>query len=148
MGLALERTLELNAFDRIALDGVLTRSNGRRGIGRLRRLLAELPEEPLPNANKFERRFLDLVRAAGLPYPVVNGHIGELQVDFHWPDERVAVETDGRATHGHAIAFHRDRDRDLTLALEDWHVIRLSWRQVLYEPDRVAHALRRRLRPR
>ena len=148
LGRALERTLELNLFDRKTVDGVLESSNGRRGIGRLRRLLAELPNEPLPNANTFERRLLELVRAGGLPFPVVNGHIGALQVDFHWPDQRVAVETDGRGTHGHAIAFHRDRDRDLTLALADWHVIRLTWRQVLYEPDRVTTALRRLLRPR
>jgi hypothetical protein len=148
LGRALERTLELDLFDLTTMEQALVLSSGRRGIGRLKRVLADLSDEPLPNANIFERRFLELVKAAGLPYPVVNGYIGGHQVDFHWPDRHVAVETDGRETHAHAIAFHRDRDRDLTLTLADWHVIRLTWRQVLNEPERVASALRKRLRPR
>ena len=143
LGRALERTLELNLFDRNEIDFALERSNGRRGIGRLRRLLAELSDEPPPNADTFERRFLALVRAAALPYPVVNGHIGDLQVDFHWPDHKLVVETDGKATHGHPIAFHRDRDRDLYLQERGWRVIRLSWRQVVYEPQRVVALLGR-----
>ena len=64
------------------------------------------------SAERLERRFLELITEADLPYPVVNGYIGDLQVDFHWPDYKLVVETDGKATHGHAIAFHRDRDRD------------------------------------
>ena len=145
LGRALERTLALNLFDRNAIEVVLERSHGRRGIRRLRQLLSELPEEPLTNANTFERRFFELVRAAGLPYPVVNGHIGELQVDFHWPQHNLVVETDGRATHGHAIAFQRDRERDLYLQDRGWRVLRLSWRQVVDEPERVARVLGRLL---
>ena len=142
---ALERSLELNLFDRFALDAVLGGSNGRRGAKLLRRLLADLSDEPPPTAIEIERRFLELIGEAGLPYPVVNGYIGVLQVDFHWPARRLIVETDGRETHGHVIAFHRDRDRDLELTLAGWHVIRLTWRQILHEPERVVAAVRRRL---
>ena len=141
----LERALELDVFDRFALDAVLAHPDGRQGTKLLRRLLADLSDEPFPTASEIERRFLELIREAGLPYPVVNGHIGVLQVDFHWPAHRLVVETDGRATHGHVIAFHRDRDRDLELSLAGWHVIRLTWRQILHEPERVVAALRRRL---
>ncbi len=88
---------------------------------------------------------LDLIRRARLPFPVVNGHVGMLQVDFHWPAHRLVVETDGRATHGHAIAFHRDRDRDLYLQERGWRVIRITWRQVRDEPQRIAAVLRRHL---
>jgi very-short-patch-repair endonuclease/predicted transcriptional regulator of viral defense system len=145
---ALERTLELRLFDGHAVDAVLKTSNGRRGTGLLRRILADLADEAPPTRQELERRFLELVTRARLPYPIVNGRIGELEVDFHWPEHRVVVETDGGATHGHVVAFHRDRDRDLTLALADWHVIRLTWRQVLYEPQRVVTALRRLVRTR
>jgi very-short-patch-repair endonuclease len=145
---ALERSLELNIFDRIALDAVLERSSGRRGTGMLRRVLTDLSDEPLPIDSELERRFLELVRAAGLPDPVVNGQIGLLRVDFYWPDHKLVVETDGQAVHSHGIAFRRDRDRDLALTLEGWHVIRLSWRQVVDEPERIAATLRRHLRPR
>jgi very-short-patch-repair endonuclease len=143
---ALERSLELNLFDAAALQKVLARSNGRRGVGTLRRLLHDLQDEPPQIDSELERRFLQLVRDARLPYPVVNGEIRQLRVDFHWPDHKLVVETDGQAVHGHAIAFHRDRARDLQLELADWHVIRLSWRQVVREPELVVAALRRRLR--
>lgn len=145
---ALERTLELNLFDRAALDAVLAQSSGRRGLRLLRRLLADLGDEPPPTAIEIERLFLELVRTFGLPYPVVNAYVGELQVDFHWPAYRLIVETDGGATHGHAIAFHRDRDRDLYLQGLGWRVIRLSWRQMVDDPDRVAAVLRRWMPPR
>ena len=140
---ALERTVALRIFDRTAMDAALRRSKGKRGTGRLRRVLADLGDEAPPTASELERRFLQLVQTAGLPYPVVNGHVGELQVDFHWPEHELVVETDGRATHGHAIAFHRDRDRDLHLQARGWRVIRLSWRQIVYEPERVVSVLRK-----
>jgi very-short-patch-repair endonuclease len=142
---AVEQTLVLRIFDRSEMDAALERSNGRRGIHTLRRVLTCLSDEAAPIASELEHKFLDLVRAAALPHPVVNGHIGELQVDFHWPDQRVVVETDGRKTHGHEIAFHRDRDRDLYLQERGWRVIRLTWRQVTEEPERVAELLSRLL---
>jgi hypothetical protein len=144
---ALERTLELSRFDRTVLDALIARSSGRRGLRLLRHLLTALGDGPPPTAIEIERLFLELVRTFGLPYPVVNGYVGELQVDFHWPAYRLIVETDGGATHGHAIAFHRDRDRDLYLQGLGWRVVRLTWRQVVEEPERVAAVLRRWLPP-
>ena len=142
---ALERSLELNLFDRTALDATLGRSRGRRGVVKLRRLLSRLPDEPPPVRSELERRFLHLIRAARLPTPVVNARVAGLEVDFHWPDQRVVVETDGRATHGAPHAFERDRSRDLQLGLAGWHVVRLSWRQVVHTPERVTTLLRYRL---
>ena len=142
---ALEKSLELNLFDRTALDAILERSRGRRGIRLLRRLLTQLPDEPPPTWSELERTFIELVRGAGLPPPVVNAQIGAFCVDFHWPQHNLVVETDGRATHGHAIAFQRDRDRDLYLQDRGWRVLRLSWRQVVHEPERVVRVLGRLL---
>jgi len=142
---ALERSLELRIFDRRLVDAALERSRGRRGTGVLRRLLAELPDDPAPVRSTLERRFLALVRASGLPLPAVNARIGGYEVDFHWPQARLIVETDGRATHDTPHQFERDRRRDLDLTLAGWHVIRVGWRQVLSDPDRVAALLRSRL---
>jgi very-short-patch-repair endonuclease len=72
-----------------------------------------------------------------LPLPVVNAIVAGHEVDFHWPAYRLVVETDGGGTHTTAIAFERDRRRDLHLELAGWHVIRLSWRQVLEQPESV-----------
>lgn len=65
-------------------------------------------------------------------------------MDFAWPRAELVVETDGRPTHDNPYAFHNDRARDLDLELAGWHVIRLSWSQVVDEPERVSKLLGRR----
>ena len=49
--------------------------------------------------------------------------------------------------HDNPYAFEEDRRRDLDLELADWHVIRLTWRQVAEQPERVLALLRKRLTP-
>src|SRR6266545_2117228 len=78
---------------------------GPRAARRLRRLLVELAGEPPPVKNELERRFLELVRGAQLPAPVVNEAVAGHLVDFHWPQRRLVAETDGRATHAISAAF-------------------------------------------
>ena len=140
----LERSVTLGLFDGGAIDAVL--GGGRSGTATLRRLLAELRDEASPVRRELERRFLELVRAADLPTPIVNGRVEEHEVDFHWPAQRLVVETDGHATHATLPAFHRDRGRDLDLELAGWHVLRFGWRQVVHEPDRVTALLLQRHR--
>jgi very-short-patch-repair endonuclease len=127
------------------MNAALDRANGRRGTGTLRRLLAETHGEPPITRRELERHFLELVRAADLPHPIVNALVQGHEVDFHWPARRLVVETDGRATHAHALAFDRDRRRDVDLELAGWHVLRLTWRDVVHEPERVTTLLRSRL---
>jgi very-short-patch-repair endonuclease len=147
LGRAVEQSLVLRLFDRAALDSALAQARGRRGTGTLRRLLASLAEEPPHTRSELERRFVELVRDAGLPVPAANSLVAGYEVDFHWPAERLIVETDGRATHGTHYGFERDRARDLELELAGWHVVRVTWHQVVHEPARVAALLRSRLRP-
>jgi very-short-patch-repair endonuclease len=142
---ALEQSLVLGLFDLQAMNVALDRAKGRRGAGTLRRLLAETHGEPPITRKELERRFLELVRSARLPQPVANGLLQGHEVDFHWPAQRLVVETDGRATHAHALAFHEDRRRDLDLELAGWHVLRVTWRHVVHEPERVTVLLRSRL---
>jgi very-short-patch-repair endonuclease len=127
------------------VNAALDRAYGTRGTGTLRRLLAEMADEPPFTRSELERRFLELIREAGLPLPVVNALVAGHEVDFHWPAHRLVVETDGGATHGYALAIKEDRRRDVDLELAGWHVLRLTWRQVVHEPERVAMLLRRRL---
>jgi len=140
-----ERSVVLRLFDRGALEASLARANGRRGAGTLRRILAEFVDELAPTRSELERRFLDLVRDAGLPMPITNAIVCGHEVDFHWPAARLVVETDGRATHDNPFAFERDRQRDLELSLDGWTVIRISWRQLRDEPARIVALLYRLL---
>jgi very-short-patch-repair endonuclease len=131
---------------RTRMQEALDRANGRRGTGLPKRLLAGLlPQLPFKRS-ELERRFLKLVATGNLPMPTVNRHREKHRVDFHRPAFRLIFETDGRGAHDNPYAFEEDRRRDLDLQLADWHVIRLTWRQVAEEPDRVLALLRKRLR--
>jgi hypothetical protein len=86
----------------------------------------------------LEAAFLKL--CGGDP-PVVNGIVDGLEVDFHWPRERVIVETDGHEHHGTRAAFERDRARDQRLTAAGWTVVRFTHRQVAEDPERVKRTL-------
>jgi very-short-patch-repair endonuclease len=131
---------------RTRMQEALNRASGRAGTGQLRRLLAGLlPQLPFTRS-ELERRFLKLVATSKLPMPIVNRHREAHRVDFHWPAYKLVVETDGRGIHDNPYSFEEDRRRDLDLQLADWHVIRLTWRQVAEEPERVLALLRQRIR--
>jgi very-short-patch-repair endonuclease len=142
---AVEQAFALHLLGRNRMIAALDRANGRRGVGDLRRLLAHLLDDIPLTRSELERRFLKLVARAGLPAPIVNRHRAEHRVDFTWRNHRLVVETDGRATHDNPYGFHHDRARDLDLELAGWHVIRLSWWQVVGEPARVVELLAKRL---
>ncbi len=75
----------------------------------------------------------------------MNVRIGGLVVDFAWPEHRLIVETDGYRFHRGRVAFENDRARDLRLREIGFDVVRLSYRQVLDRPERVAAVLREAL---
>jgi uncharacterized protein DUF559 len=120
----------LGRYSRRRLEDVIARCNGHPGTGALRRAIAD---RPAPTRNAFERRFLGLVRRAGLPEPLVNSRVEApdhpyLEVDFLWPAHALIVETDGFETHGTRRAFEADRARDAALAAAGYRVVRFTWR--------------------
>lgn len=141
---AVEQAFALNLLGRSRMREALDRATGRRGSKELRRLILRLLDDLPWTRSELERRFLRLVHDADLPAPIVNRHREGHRVDFAWPRAELVVETDGRATHDNPYAFHNDRARDLDLELAGWHVIRLSWSQVVDEPERVRKLLCRR----
>lgn len=106
---------------------------GRPGIGVFREVLEG---DVSFTRSKAEGLFLRLVRQAGMPGPRVNARVAGHEVDFFWPDRRLAVEVDGRAFHVSPRAFERDRLRDAELDAEGVRVVRVTWRQL--ESDREA----------
>jgi very-short-patch-repair endonuclease len=98
--------------------------------------------------SELERLFLRLCRRHGLPPPEVNVRVGPLTVDFFWRERRLVVETDGYRYHRGRIAFETDRSRDLELRSLGYEVVRLSYRQILQEPTKVAAVLGNALRGR
>lgn len=140
---AVQRAQILRILDQMQVADLLARANGRRGAARLRTAAGiELP----PTRSEFEDRFLALLRRARLPRPLVNVQVLGYEVDFHWPEQRLIVETDGFATHGTRRAFEDDRARDLTLTAAGWRVVRITWRHLIDAPHEVEDALRALLR--
>ncbi len=132
------------------LEALVERSRGRRGVAILRELTADLRPAGGLARRGLEQAFLRLCRLYRIPPPVVNGLIHlehrSLQVDFHWPDARLVVETDGRGHHTDVIAQEEDRARDQELTALGWTVLRFTYRQVNGEPARVARLVREMLR--
>jgi very-short-patch-repair endonuclease len=100
----------------------------------------QLPFEN-PTDNDFEERFRELVRRAGLPQPASQHRVGPYRLDFAWPEVKVAVETDGWATHGRRQGFEDDRARDAALMAKGWRVLRVTYRRLRREPTVVVAQL-------
>ena len=104
-----------------------------------------LVDVPTITRSEAERRLKTLIRKAGLPEPLMNVRVAGWEVDFHWPDHNVVVEIDGFQFHGHRQAFEDDRRKGLALERAGVRVIRLSWRQLVDEPELVVASLARLL---
>lgn len=120
---------------RRAMVSVLQRHPNARGAGRLREMIRE---EPRLTRSDAERRLVALIRRAGLPAPRSNVRLHGLEVDLVWTEHRLVVEVDGFAFHRSRVAFERDRRRDASLVARGYRVVRLTWRRITDEPERVA----------
>jgi very-short-patch-repair endonuclease len=153
---ALDQAEVLRIFDMRALEEVMRRNPGRHGLRPLQALLLPLHPQTKHSKNDFERLLfslslsLSLLREEDLPLPEVNASLiiegRPVEPDFLWRRERLVVETDGWETHGTRQAFERDRDRDQLLLRAHYRTVRITWRQLIYEPALVIKTLRVALR--
>jgi very-short-patch-repair endonuclease len=145
---ALERSEELGLFDLGAVDELVGRTVGHPGHGGLQRALEVYRDDPAFTRSRLEKRFLALVRKAGLPVPATNYGVGGFELDAYWERERFAVELDVYATHGSRVAFESDRVRQEDLKLLGVEMTRITGVRLEREPEqvmeRVAALLERR----
>jgi len=139
---AVENAERLGMFDLGAVERLIDRSHGRRGLRALNAALRDYRGTPAFTRSELERLFLDLCSDAGLPKPHVNAWIAGSEVDTVWPDRRLVVELDSHEFHGSRAAFERDRIRDTKLQLAGYRVLRITHRWLEQEPDAVAAAVR------
>jgi len=133
----------LRLLDLHAVDAVCARGHGRRGLKVLRPLLEDRRPSLLDTRSPLEAIFLPFCRHHGVPLPAVNVAVGAYTVDALWPRQRLVAELDSYEFHGKTrAAFEGDRRRDATLLLAGHRVIRLTWRRLHREPERVAGELR------
>lgn len=133
-------------FDLAAIDELLGRSKGRRGVRRLKLGISLHDPREQVTRRELEARFFRFCSRFGFDRPEVNGHLVidgvSMMPDFMWRDARLIVETDSRRVHGTVTAFEKDRLRDQVLTAAGWTVVRCTWRQLRDEPHRLAKTIR------
>lgn len=132
------------------LATLVERQKGRPGAPVLRAAMGN-EGGPALTRSEAEERFLGLVRRGRLAPPEANVVVAGHEVDFLWRSERLAVEVDGFRFHASRRSFENDRRRDMDLAGAGCHVIRITWRQIVREPEptlvHLSQALARRGTP-
>jgi Transcriptional regulator, AbiEi antitoxin/Protein of unknown function (DUF559) len=113
---------------------------------------AELAGHRVPHLDRVKRTrsdlellFLGLCDRHGLPRPLVNQSVHGYRVDFYWPDQRLAVETDSWDYHRGSVAFEDDHDRDLELRAHGITTRRYTGDQLEAASDAVVADLRQEL---
>jgi hypothetical protein len=144
LGQALDNAQRHGLLDLVAMDELISRSKGFRGVARLRAAL-EIHRSSAFTRSGLERRFLELVRRAGLPLPSMNLFVEGFELDAYWPAERFAVELDTYDYHGSSTAYEADRLRQEDLKLAGIEMIRLTGIRMKREPTAVVRRLRRLL---
>ncbi len=114
---------------------------GRRGAGPLREVLNRRALLEVPPDGVLEPRFARLCKLAGLPRPVFQHRVGRFEIDFAYPELRIAIEVDGYGPHSSPKAFQSDRDRQNVLVGKGWMVLRFTWADVVRRPERVAQQI-------
>lgn len=145
----LERTLvEADRSGRLRwaeLRRMLNATTGRRGQGRLDRLVEEVDPRAVETRSPAEVDFLALCRKAGFPLPQVNVWVEGQLVDFYWPSARVIVETDSYTYHGDRPAFERDHERTIALEAAGYTVHRPTYKMLTRNPRPLLGLVRKSL---
>jgi very-short-patch-repair endonuclease/predicted transcriptional regulator of viral defense system len=136
----------LGLFDLSEVSRLLDRYARRPGTARLRRVIRAFGDSGARTRSDMEDRFRALVLDASLPEPEMNATIEldelTIEADAVWREAKLIAELDGWQAHGTRYGFETDRERDRLLALTDWLVVRITWRQLSEQPRRLIRDIR------
>jgi very-short-patch-repair endonuclease len=121
---------------------------GRPGTALMRRLMDERGEGFVATESELEDLLVAVLRDTGLPIPARQRSLGGVdapvgRVDFLFAEHRVVIEADGRRNHTALMDAEHDRWRDLELGAAGFLVVRVSWHQLVHQPERFVAMLRR-----
>ena len=120
-------------FSADATHRAMARARKRR-LTRLERAIALHQAGSAGTRSDLEDRFMQLVRAAGLPEPVINTHIHGVEVDFRWGG--FCVEIDG-AGHSRRSTQQQDEANEAILLAHGLTVVRFGAADLEREPQKV-----------
>jgi very-short-patch-repair endonuclease len=141
---AMERSI--NEADRLKLmrtddlRKALDAHPGEPGVRRMREILDRRTFRY--TRTELERVFIPLAREAGLPLPRTSVYVTGHEVDFHFDELGLVVETDGLTYHRTPAQQAKDRERDQDHSAAGLTQLRFTHAQIKYEPERVVRILR------
>jgi Transcriptional regulator, AbiEi antitoxin len=141
----LDRAAERHLLDLGPVHELLARHPGHPGAPKLEAALAIYQPQRKFTRSGLERRFLELVREAGLPEPAMNVFVAGHEIDAWWEEAQFGVELDTYETHGSRLSFEDDRVRDDEYLLAGLDVTRVTETRLDREAGAVADSLRRHL---
>ena len=109
------------------VEAVLERRPNSPGAAKLRAVLRG--DTPV-TLSRLEKRFLVLLREAGLPRPQTNRPAGSKYVDCRWPAHRLTVELDSYRYHHSRHAWEQDRRRERQARARGDEFRRYTWADV------------------
>ncbi|WP_156252249.1 endonuclease domain-containing protein [Pseudactinotalea terrae] len=125
------------------LQEALAATPYRRGNRARRRLLLDSRAEPWSTAERLAHKIL---HAAGITgwcanEPIaLDGH--EYFLDIAFKGIKLVIEVDGYEFHTDRTVFESDRDRQNSLQLARWTVLRYTYRRLRDDPDNVLRQIR------
>jgi very-short-patch-repair endonuclease len=122
-----------------AVEAVLARRRNGAGTRKLRRVIHGDVHVTL---STLEARFLELLRAEGLPLPITNKPAGSRRVDCRWPEHRLTVELDGYQFHNSRHSWEQDRRREREARARGDDFRRYSYGDVFERPAPMLRELR------
>ena len=136
-------------YGQMALFAAELWRRGKPGSAEMRLVVDERAPGYVPPASELAALFDDVCTQFGLPIGrrEVNagGDAWIGRVDVIYDRHKLIVELDSRRWHDTSSAFEDDRRRDNALVAAGWRVIRITWRMLHDEPQKVADLLRQLL---
>lgn len=141
--------LGLTDHEQLAILLSARRKKGRRGVGRLERVLEQSPDGSVPES-RYERAALTIVREFGLEEPILQHVVvlpsgRKVRIDLAWPPSWLGVEIDGHSYHSTRSERAYDAERNNELSLIGWNMLHFTTGQVFNQPGLVGNTIWRAL---
>jgi very-short-patch-repair endonuclease len=130
------------------MSRILAKSGGRgrKGSALVRQLLEERSDGRARSHSRLEIKLDGVLRNAVVPryfrqFEVMTRSGVPADVDFAWPEAKLAVEVDGYRWHSGRQQWQSDMERQNALAEVGWLVLRFSWYDVNHRPEYVIRTI-------
>jgi len=106
-------------------------SVGRHGMKRLRALMADARRRERPLESPLEVRFWRRLQAWGMPLPLTGVEVDDgggnrYRLDFFYPEQKLAIETDGFTWHGSRDRWAADCRKQTRAAAAGYRLMRVT----------------------